>query len=78
MESLVADMVKTDPAKRPTMDEVVARFSKVRSKLSTWKLRSRMARRNELWPVTAWRSAGHWYRTVGYVLGCKAAIPEPK
>jgi hypothetical protein len=78
MESLVADMVKTDPAKRPAMDEVVARFSEIRSKLSTWKLRSRMARRYELWPVTTWRSVGHWYRTIGYVLGRKEAIPEPK
>ena len=78
MESLVADMIKTDPAKRPTMDEVVVRFSKIRNKLGTWKLRSRMARRYELWPVTAWRSVGHWNRTIGYVLGRKAAIPEPK
>jgi hypothetical protein len=78
MESLVADMVKTDPAKHPTMDEVVVRFSKIRNKHSTWKLRSRMARRYELWPVTTWRSVRHWYRTIGYVLGRKAAIPEPK
>jgi hypothetical protein len=35
MESLVADMVKTDPAKRPTMDEVVVRFAKIRNKHST-------------------------------------------
>lgn len=78
MESLVADMVKIDLAKRLTMDEVVARFSEIRSKLSTWKLRSRMVRRSELCPVATWRSVGHWYRTVGYILGRKAAIPEPK
>jgi hypothetical protein len=78
MEPLVTDMVQTDPTKRPTMDEVVTRVSEIRSKLSTWKLRSRMARKNELWPVTAWRSVRHWYWTVGYVLGRKAAIPEPK
>lgn len=59
MELLVADMVKTNPARRPTMDRVVARFSEIRSKLSTWKLRLRMARRFELCPVTAWRSVGH-------------------
>ncbi len=77
MEPLVTDMVQDDPTKRPTMDEVVARFSEIRGKLSSWKLRSRIARKNELWPVTAWRSVRHWYRTVGYVLACKAAIPEP-
>jgi hypothetical protein len=77
MEPLVTDMVQNDPTKRPTMDEVVTRFSGIRGKLSSWKLRSRIARKNELWPVTAWRSVRHWYRTVGYVLGRKAAIPEP-
>ena len=78
METLVANMVQNDPTKRPKMDEVVARFSEIRGKLSTWKLRSRIARKKELWPVTAWRSVNHWYRTVGYILGRKAAIPEPK
>ena len=78
MEPLVTDMVQTDPTKRPTIDEVVARFSEIRGKLSSWKLRSRIARKPELWLVTAWKSVGHWYRTVGYVLGRKAAIPEPK
>ena len=78
MEPLVTDMVQTDPTKRPKMDEVVTRFSEIRGNLSTWKLRSRIARKYELWPVTVWKSVGHWYRTVGYVLGRKAAIPEPK
>jgi hypothetical protein len=78
MEPLVADMVQEDPTKRPKMDEVITRFSEIRGKLNTWKLRSRIARRNEFWPVTAWRSVAHWYRTVGYVLSRKAAIPEPK
>ena len=78
MEPLVTDMVQNDPTKRPNMDEVVTRFSEIRGKLSTWKLRSRIARKRELWPVAVWKSVGHWYRTVGYVLGCKAVIPEPK
>jgi hypothetical protein len=77
MEALVTDMVQDDPSSRPTMDEVVSRFSEIGGKLSSWKLRSRIARKKELWPVTAWRSVRHWYRTVGYVLGRKAAIPEP-
>jgi hypothetical protein len=78
MEALVADMVQNEPTKRPTMDEVVTRFSDIKSKLSTWKLRSRIARKYELWPVTAWKTARHWYRTVGYFVGFKAAIPEPE
>jgi hypothetical protein len=77
MVALVADMVQEDPEKRPTMDEVVNRFTEIKSRLSTWKLRSRMARNNEIWPVTAWRTVGHWYRTVGYVITRKPALPEP-
>ncbi len=78
MKPLVADMVQEDSEKRPTMEEVVSRFSEIKSQLSTWKLRSRMARNNEIWPVTAWRTVSHWYRTVGYVITCKPALPEPK
>jgi len=78
MEPLVADMVQEDPGKRPSMDEVVARFSEIKSKLSTWKLRSRIARKDEIWPVAAWRSVSHWYSTIGYVIANKAVITEPK
>ena len=78
MEPLIADMVQNDAMKRPTMDEVVTRFSEIKGKLSRWKLRSRIARKSELWLVTAWKSVGHWCRTVGFILGRKAAIPEPK
>jgi hypothetical protein len=71
-------MVQEDPTKRPTMDDVVSRFSEIKSTLSTWKLRSGLVRRNEMWLVTAWRTVGHWYRTLGYVVSRKAAIPDPK
>ena len=78
MKVLIADMVQEDPTKRPTMDEVVARFSEIRNKLRTWKLRSRLVRKKEILPVKVWRTVGHWYRTAGYVLSRKAAIPDPK
>ncbi|KAI9444377.1 hypothetical protein BJY52DRAFT_1216726 [Lactarius psammicola] len=77
LEPLITDMVQEDPGKRPDLDEVVSRFSEIKSKLSTWKLRSRIARKHEIWPVAAWRSVSHWYRTMGYVVARKAAIPEP-
>ena len=78
MEALIADMVQEDPKMRPSMDEVVNRFSEIKNRLNTWKLRSRMARSNGIWPVTAWRTVGHWHRTIGYVLTRKPALPEPK
>jgi len=46
MESPITDMVQDDPTKRPSMEEVVTRFSEIRGKLSTWKLRSRISRRD--------------------------------
>ena len=77
MEALIADMVQEDPKKRPTMDEVVSRFSEIKKRLSIWKLRSRMARSNEIWPVTTWRTVGHWYRTIGYVISLKPLFRNP-
>lgn len=71
-------MVQEDPGKRPNMDEVVSRFAEIKSKLRTWKLRSRIARKHENWPLVVWRSVRHWYRTIGYVVTNKAAIPEPR
>ncbi|KAJ6538853.1 hypothetical protein DFH09DRAFT_1090287 [Mycena vulgaris] len=41
MDELVSDMVQVDPTTRPTMDDVVRRFSKIKAGLSEWKLRSR-------------------------------------
>jgi hypothetical protein len=78
IQPLITDMVQEDPAKRPTMDEVGTRFAEIQGKLSTWKLRSRMVRNNEIWPVAAWRALKHWRRTIGYALTRKGAIPEPK
>ena len=77
MQPLVDDMVQDDPTKRPKVDEVVSRFLEIKGKLSTWKLRSRIVRRDEIWPLAVWRTISHWYQTTGYVLSRKAAIPEP-
>lgn len=71
-------MVQENPVKRPTMDEVVTRFAKIQSKLSGWKLRSRMVRHNEIWSVAALRALNHWRRTIGYVFSHKGAIPKLK
>ncbi|KAI0320057.1 kinase-like domain-containing protein [Amylostereum chailletii] len=76
MKPLIADMVQVDMAKRPTMDEVVTRFHKIRDGLSWWKLRSRLVERKEFF-VYPWRTARHWYLTATYVATGKAAIPAP-
>lgn len=77
MKSLIDDMTLDDPTKRPTAQEVVSRFEGIRRGLHFWKLRSRIVRRNEILPVTVWRSSKHLYCTVRYILAKKAAVPKP-
>ena len=77
MEPLVADMTQEDPQKRPTAQEVVSRFAEIRRGLGIWKLRSRVVRRDEIWPMRVLRSGRHLFRTAGYIFAQKAAIPEP-
>jgi hypothetical protein len=77
MEPLITEMVQDDPLRRPVMGEVIARFLDLRKGISTWKLRSRISRKDEIWPVAAWKAVNHWTRTARYVLASRAAIPEP-
>ena len=77
MEPLIADMTQEDPQKRPTVQEVASRFAEIRRGLSIWKLRSRVVRRNENWPLRILRSSRHLFRTAGYIIARKTAIPEP-
>ncbi|KAJ6507302.1 hypothetical protein C8R47DRAFT_1100858 [Mycena vitilis] len=72
---LVADMVQIDPTKRPTIDEVVARFDRIQSGLSTWKLRSRVVKKTETTALHPGRVLRHWLRRVGYILFRVPAIP---
>ena len=77
MEPLIAEMTQEDPSKRPMAQEVVSRFAEIRRGLSIWKLRSRVVRRDETRPMRALRSGMHLFRTAGYILARKAAVPEP-
>ncbi|KAJ6625293.1 kinase-like domain-containing protein [Mycena sp. CBHHK59/15] len=77
MDALVADMVHEDPTKRPTMDEVVRRFSEIKAGLSEWKLRSRIASEGENSVFGIFRSARHWVRQFGFMSRGIAAIPTP-
>ncbi|KAI0310417.1 hypothetical protein OF83DRAFT_1040175, partial [Amylostereum chailletii] len=75
MKKLVADMTQNDPEKCPTMHEVVSRFQKIRSSLSSFKLRSRIAYKDDsfLWHMSeVWP---HLRRTVQYIFHRTPAIP---
>lgn len=77
MRSLVADMIQADPAKRPKMDEVVARFDGIRRGLSQRMLRSRVVDVDEDLFERVVRTTSHWKRRVGFVARRIPAIPSP-
>ncbi|KAG6375804.1 kinase-like domain-containing protein [Boletus reticuloceps] len=76
MKPLVADMTQPDPAKRPTMDEVVARFDDIRRGLSYRKLRSRVVDVDEDLYERVVRTASHWKRRIEFVARRVPAVPS--
>ncbi|KIJ07481.1 hypothetical protein PAXINDRAFT_173467 [Paxillus involutus ATCC 200175] len=68
MAGLVNDMVQNDPSKRPTVDEVVARFVCIRTGLSHSKLRSRVVSKYESRFDALFRGVVHWTRRIGFVM----------
>ncbi|KAL0952417.1 hypothetical protein HGRIS_006691 [Hohenbuehelia grisea] len=77
MKPLIADMVQDDPSKRPTMDEVVKRFDGIRASLSSWTLRSRVARQNDSPLVIPFLLLTHWRRRLTYIVKRVPALPSP-
>ncbi|KAI0258489.1 kinase-like domain-containing protein [Gloeopeniophorella convolvens] len=76
IEALVGEMTGEDPARRPRMDEVVARFAEARRGMCAWELRARIVHRGESWHLKPWRTLSHWSRiAVDTFMRC-AAIPD--
>ncbi|KAJ7142051.1 kinase-like domain-containing protein [Mycena crocata] len=73
MKTLADDMTAEDPAQRPTMDEVVERFTMIRNGLSSWKLRSRVVQAD--YSLNPSRPFKHWVLRIGYILRRVSAIP---
>ena len=71
-------MVQDEPSKRPTIDEVATRFEDIRTRLSTWKLRSRIVRKKDYALFGFFRAIRHAYRTAWYVASFTPAIPTPR
>ncbi|TFK74337.1 hypothetical protein BDN72DRAFT_955946 [Pluteus cervinus] len=76
LRSLVKDMTRDDPEKRPTIDEVVTRFEKICSKLSPWKLRSRpIPRKGNIFKEIR-NHKEHWKRMNEYIAQGIPPIPS--
>ncbi|KAJ3748356.1 kinase-like domain-containing protein [Lentinula detonsa] len=78
LRPLVKDMVVDDPSKRPTMDEVMPRFSAIIDKVPWWKLRARAAKKDEFLLLKPFRAVYHVFWTASMMLLLKPAIPSPK
>ncbi|KAJ3874225.1 kinase-like domain-containing protein [Lentinula edodes] len=76
LQELVFDMTHDDPKKRPTMDEVVARFDKIRKGLSWWKLRSRVSDKTIPFIFHLLYSPIHWSIQLTYILRRIPAVPD--
>ncbi|KAH8825799.1 kinase-like domain-containing protein [Flagelloscypha sp. PMI_526] len=76
MRPLVESMCAEDPTKRPTIDEVVSRFNKVRGSLSSAKLRSRLVCGKGGYPNYP-SFFSHYTRTIGDIFIRRRSMPTP-
>ena len=75
MAPLVEEMTRQQPGDRPTIEQVMQRFQEIQGSLPEKKLRSRYVYRDELFFVRPFRAVRHTYRTVGWIVDKKPAIP---
>lgn len=80
LKPLMEDMVQPDVSKRPTIDEVVARFDELWRSLHWWQLRARLQFKDETdtFGVRPVLRMIHFFRTLGHILLFRNAIPSPK
>ena len=76
MQDLIGVMTHTNPSKRPSIEEVVAMFSRVQESLSGFKLRSTIIAKHDSVLFSMFCRARQALRTVRYICSHKAAIPE--
>ncbi|EIN06245.1 kinase-like protein [Punctularia strigosozonata HHB-11173 SS5] len=77
LSDLMNDMMVVDPSKRPTMDDVMDRLDKIVKSTGSWRLRSRVAARDEHSIMGLYRAIGHWKRRVIFIVMRTPAIPTP-
>jgi len=77
MQELVNAMTRDDPARRPTIEEVIKRFARISTSLTTSKLRSAITLKDDPVTVAALQRARQFMRTLLYVVHRRAAIPLP-
>jgi hypothetical protein len=74
--SLVDAMTDADPEKRPVIEEVISRFSRIHNSLSGFNLRSPITFKQDPSLITPLRYACQAVRTAQYIVCKKTAIPD--
>lgn len=77
MEELINAMTNEDPAERPSIEEVIKRFTVVLGYLRTAKLRSPLTPRKVPRVFTVYWQARQCLLTIKYTFFRQAAIPNP-
>jgi hypothetical protein len=75
MDALIADMVQDEPSRRPSINQVVERFSRIRKDLKNSKLRARIPDRNEGVLKALYRGLTHFGQRAQYTIGGLPAVP---
>jgi hypothetical protein len=77
MKELVDTMTNDTPEMRPTIEEVVEKFDRIRGSLSEIKLRSPITRKNGPILFAVFWHAVQLTRTARYIIHQRPAIPVP-
>lgn len=80
MLSLAKDMTQQDPAKRPTIEEVIKRFNDIMARLSGFRLRSRIVPKSDIKfpPAYLVKEFIHLFRTASYIFRSLPALPPSR
>lgn len=76
LRPLITEMMHVEPAKRPTMPEVVTKFEKLVAGLTQLKLRTPVSSKDEFAIHSFFRGFGRWKRTCSYWTKGLPAIPR--
>jgi hypothetical protein len=76
MQDLISEMTHVNPAKRPLIEDIVAKFSDIRESLSGFKLRSPIISKHKPSLFSVFQRAKQALRTVQYIFSHEAAIPD--
>ncbi|GJE92797.1 hypothetical protein PsYK624_089540 [Phanerochaete sordida] len=76
LEPLIEEMTQQSPAARPDIDMVVLKFRKLQRKLHWWTLRARLVPKDEHGLLRFRHDTTHFFRTLGYIIIRRPAIPS--